>query len=54
MKSFMKVWLHPTWLYMWYNNICETNANDKEKIDDLRAQAKHAEMVLQHFYYRFD
>ena len=36
-----------------FNGRCGTDVNDKIKIDDLRVQAKHTEMVLQHFCNRF-
>ena len=36
-----------------FNGRCELDVNDRVKGDDLRVQAKHTEMVLQHFYNRF-
>ena len=36
-----------------FNCRCEINVNGKVKGDGLCVQAKHTEMVLRHFYYRF-
>ena len=36
-----------------FNGRYEIGVNDRVKGDDLRVQAKHTEMVLQHFYNRF-
>ena len=37
-----------------FNGRCEITVNDKVKADDLHLQAKHVEMILQHFYNRFN
>ena len=36
-----------------FNGRCEIDVNDRVKGDDLHVQAKHTEMVLQHFLNRF-
>ena len=36
-----------------FNSRFEIDVNDRVKGDDLRVQANHSEMVLQHFYNRF-
>ena len=35
-----------------FNGRCEIHFNDRVKGDDLRVEAKHTEMVLQHFFNR--
>ena len=37
-----------------FNGRCEITVNDKVKADDLHLQAKYVEMILQHFYNRFN
>ena len=37
-----------------FNGRYEITVNDKVKADDLHLQAKHEEMILQHFYNRFN
>ena len=36
-----------------YSGRCEIDVNDRVKSDDLRVQAKHTEIILRHFFYRF-
>ena len=36
-----------------FNSRCEIYVNGRVKSDDLRVQAKHTELVLQHFFNRF-
>ena len=36
-----------------FSGRCEIDVNDRVKGDDLRVQAKHTEIVLRHFFYRF-
>ena len=36
-----------------YSGRCGIDVNDRVKGDDLRVQAKHTEIVLRHFFYRF-